>query len=159
MECEHCDHRRMSALVTEISFQFEELVNQFIPSDMGWRGWVKVAFHQPLIPVLPVARELFSKTKLIAASKSQSRPSTPPPAFTTESSTSNGPFLKKRFKPERSATTEVEPKKRGLFSRPSSRARGSIEAPDIHGDADVRTGLYTCRFCTNLLHRCICEDR
>jgi hypothetical protein len=48
-------------------FQFEELVNQFIPSDMSWKGWVKMAFHQPLVPVLPVARELFSKTKWIAS--------------------------------------------------------------------------------------------
>lgn len=45
--------------------QFEELVDQFIPTDTSWRGWVKMAFHQPLLPVLPVARELFSKTKLI----------------------------------------------------------------------------------------------
>lgn len=48
--------------------QFEELVNQFIPSDMSWRGWVKMAFQQPLLPVLPVARELFSKTKWLASS-------------------------------------------------------------------------------------------
>ncbi|KAG5639269.1 hypothetical protein H0H81_004930 [Sphagnurus paluster] len=48
--------------------QFEELVNQFIPSDMGWRGWVKMAFQQPLLPVLPVARELISKTKWIPSS-------------------------------------------------------------------------------------------
>ncbi|KAF5344064.1 hypothetical protein D9758_008855 [Tetrapyrgos nigripes] len=45
---------------------FEELVNQFIPSDTSWKGWVKMAFHQPLVPVLPVARELISKTKWIA---------------------------------------------------------------------------------------------
>lgn len=43
--------------------QFEELVDQFIPSDPSWKGWVKMALHQPLIPVLPVARELFAKTK------------------------------------------------------------------------------------------------
>ena len=43
--------------------QFEELVSQFIPSNMNWKGWVKMAFHQPLLPVLPVARELLSKTK------------------------------------------------------------------------------------------------
>jgi hypothetical protein len=30
---------------------------------MSWRGWVKMAFHQPLLPVLPVAKELISKTK------------------------------------------------------------------------------------------------
>ena len=37
-----------------------------------------MAFHQPLVPVLPVARELFSKTKLIpskSTSRSDSRPS------------------------------------------------------------------------------------
>lgn len=37
-----------------------------------------MAFHQPLVPVLPVARELFSKTKLIPsknASQNDSRPS------------------------------------------------------------------------------------
>jgi len=28
-----------------------------------------MAFHQPLLPVLPVARELFSKTKLIGSTK------------------------------------------------------------------------------------------
>ena len=42
--------------------QFEELVDQFIPSGRNWRGWVKVAFQQPLVPVLPVARELITKT-------------------------------------------------------------------------------------------------
>ncbi|EEB92855.1 hypothetical protein MPER_08573, partial [Moniliophthora perniciosa FA553] len=49
------------------TWSFEELVNQFIPSDMSWKGWVKMALHQPLVPVLPVARELISKTKWIAS--------------------------------------------------------------------------------------------
>ncbi|KZT12507.1 uncharacterized protein LAESUDRAFT_638973 [Laetiporus sulphureus 93-53] len=44
---------------------FEELVDQFIPSGRNWRGWIKMAFQQPLVPVLPVARELISKTKWI----------------------------------------------------------------------------------------------
>ncbi|KAJ3774447.1 golgi-body localization protein domain-containing protein [Lentinula raphanica] len=48
------------------TLSFEELVSQFIPSDMSWKGWVKMAFQQPLVPVLPVARELISKTKWIA---------------------------------------------------------------------------------------------
>ncbi|KAJ7638917.1 golgi-body localization protein domain-containing protein [Roridomyces roridus] len=48
------------------TWSFEELVNQFIPSNMTWKGWVKMAFQQPLVPVLPVARELISKTKWIA---------------------------------------------------------------------------------------------
>lgn len=43
-------------------------MNQFIPSNTSWRGWVRMAFHQPLLPVLPVARELLSKTKWIASS-------------------------------------------------------------------------------------------
>jgi len=42
-------------------------VDQFIPSDLSWRSWAKMVFHQPLVPILPVARELFSKTKLIAS--------------------------------------------------------------------------------------------
>ncbi|KAF9451680.1 hypothetical protein P691DRAFT_757138 [Macrolepiota fuliginosa MF-IS2] len=48
---------------------FEALVNQFIPSNMNWKGWMKMVFHQPLIPVFPVAREILSKTKLIGSSK------------------------------------------------------------------------------------------
>lgn len=47
--------------------QFEELVGQFLPSNMNWRGWVKMAFNQPLLPVLPVARELISKTKWMSS--------------------------------------------------------------------------------------------
>ncbi|KAJ3512535.1 hypothetical protein NLJ89_g3461 [Agrocybe chaxingu] len=53
------------------TWSFEELVNQFIPSNMNWRGWVKMAFHQPLIPVLPVARELLAKTKWTATKGTQ----------------------------------------------------------------------------------------
>jgi hypothetical protein len=40
---------------------------------MSWRGWVKMAFHQPLVPVLPVARELLSKTRW-TSSKSTNQP-------------------------------------------------------------------------------------
>ena len=47
--------------------QFEELVEQFIPSDPTWKGWVKMALHQPFFEVIPVARELISKTKRIAS--------------------------------------------------------------------------------------------
>jgi hypothetical protein len=36
---------------------------------MSWKGWIKVAFQQPLVPVIPVAREIISKTKWIALSK------------------------------------------------------------------------------------------
>ena len=50
-----------SSLTT--SPQFDELVDQFIPNNTTWRGWLRMAFQQPLVPVLPVARELFSKTK------------------------------------------------------------------------------------------------
>ncbi|CAL1700808.1 unnamed protein product [Somion occarium] len=45
------------------TWSFEELVDQFIPSGRNWKGWLKMAFQQPLVPVLPVARELISKTK------------------------------------------------------------------------------------------------
>lgn len=53
--------------------KFEELADQFIPSDTSWRGWMRMALHQPLIPVLPVARELFSKTKWIASRSKAAR--------------------------------------------------------------------------------------
>ncbi|OSD04190.1 hypothetical protein PYCCODRAFT_1476242 [Trametes coccinea BRFM310] len=66
------------------TWSFEELVDQFIPSGRNWRGWVKVAFNQPLVPVLPVAREIITKTKWIAMKKDKesghdrpTRPSTP----------------------------------------------------------------------------------
>jgi len=51
--------------------KFEELVDQFIPSNMTWRGWLKMALQQPLVPVFPVARELLMKTKF---SRSGSHP-------------------------------------------------------------------------------------
>lgn len=47
------------------NLKFEELVDQFIPSGRNWKGWVKMAFNQPLVPVLPVAREIISKTKWV----------------------------------------------------------------------------------------------
>ncbi len=46
-------------------------MDQFIPSDTSWKGWVKMAFQQPLVPVLPVAREILKKTKLIPNSRTQ----------------------------------------------------------------------------------------
>ncbi|KAJ7180202.1 golgi-body localization protein domain-containing protein [Mycena crocata] len=58
------------------TWSFEELVDQFIPSDMSWKGWLKMAFHQPLVPVLPVARELISKTKWIANKSNGQDPQT-----------------------------------------------------------------------------------
>jgi len=51
------------------TLSFEELADHFIPSDPSWKGWVRMAFHQPLVPVLPVARELISKTKWVASRK------------------------------------------------------------------------------------------
>jgi hypothetical protein len=57
-------------------FQFEELVEQFIPSDPTWKGWVKMALHQPFFEVIPVARELISKTKRIASKGVQQSTST-----------------------------------------------------------------------------------
>jgi hypothetical protein len=57
----------VAQMLTEAPFQFEELVEQFIPSDPTWKGWVKMALHQPFFEVIPVARELISKTKRIAS--------------------------------------------------------------------------------------------
>ncbi|KAF4601061.1 hypothetical protein EYR38_005710 [Pleurotus pulmonarius] len=69
-ECREARIRTRDLEYRNQTWSFEELVDQFIPSDMSWRGWVKMALHQPLVPVLPVARELISKTKWINA-KSQ----------------------------------------------------------------------------------------
>ncbi|KAF9226562.1 hypothetical protein BS17DRAFT_728145 [Gyrodon lividus] len=66
-ECRDARIRTHSLEFRNQTWSFEELVDQFIPSDLTWKGWVRMAFHQPLVPVLPVARELFSKTKLIAS--------------------------------------------------------------------------------------------
>ncbi|KAF9464454.1 golgi-body localization protein domain-containing protein [Collybia nuda] len=81
-ECHDARIRTRDLEYRNQTWSFEELVNQFIPSDMSWRGWVKMAFHQPLLPVLPVARELISKTKWIASSSkapSQVDAKGPPP--------------------------------------------------------------------------------
>ncbi|TFK75811.1 hypothetical protein BDN72DRAFT_809463 [Pluteus cervinus] len=64
-ECRDAKIRTRDLEYRNQTWSFEELVNQFIPSNLNWRGWVKMAFHQPLIPVIPVARELISKTKWI----------------------------------------------------------------------------------------------
>ncbi|KAH0839883.1 hypothetical protein J3R83DRAFT_834 [Lanmaoa asiatica] len=77
-ECRDARIRTHTLEFRNQTWSFEELVDQFLPSDLTWRGWVRMAFHQPLVPVLPVARELFSKTKLIPsknASQNDSRPS------------------------------------------------------------------------------------
>ena len=60
-------HRWISRVADKNFPQFEELVEQFIPSDPTWKGWVKMALHQPFFEVIPVARELISKTKRIAS--------------------------------------------------------------------------------------------
>ncbi|KAG1752693.1 golgi-body localization protein domain-containing protein [Suillus paluster] len=66
-ECRDARIRTHALEIRNQTWSFEELVEQFIPSDLTWKGWVKIALHQPLVPVFPVARELFSKTKLTAS--------------------------------------------------------------------------------------------
>ncbi|KIJ56610.1 hypothetical protein M422DRAFT_218123 [Sphaerobolus stellatus SS14] len=48
-------HNRTSSL--------EELISQFIPSDPSLRGWVKVAWQQPIFSVGGVVKELITKTQ------------------------------------------------------------------------------------------------
>ncbi|KAI5893473.1 uncharacterized protein SCHCODRAFT_02747457 [Schizophyllum commune H4-8] len=60
------------------TWSFEELVSQFIPSNTSWTGWLKMAFHQPLVPVFPVARELIAKTKFIPSSSKNTSPDDTP---------------------------------------------------------------------------------
>jgi len=61
--CRNAKIRTRELTFRNQTFSFEELVGQFVPTDPSWRGWVKMALHQPLLPVLPVAREIISKTK------------------------------------------------------------------------------------------------
>lgn len=68
-ECHDLRIKTKDLIYRNQTSSFEELVNQFIPSNMNWRGWMKMVFHQPLIPVLPVAKEILSKTKLIGSSR------------------------------------------------------------------------------------------
>ncbi|KDQ64599.1 hypothetical protein JAAARDRAFT_145519 [Jaapia argillacea MUCL 33604] len=63
--CRDAHIRTRELVYRNQTWSFDELVDQFIPSDPSWKGWVKLAFQQPLIPVIPVARELFSKTQWI----------------------------------------------------------------------------------------------
>ncbi|TFK55958.1 hypothetical protein OE88DRAFT_1731595 [Heliocybe sulcata] len=65
--CRGAHIRTRELLYRNQTWSFEDLVDQFIPSDPSWKGWVKMALQQPLVPVLPVARELFSKTQWIAS--------------------------------------------------------------------------------------------
>lgn len=74
--------------------QFEELVEQFIPSDPTWKGWVKMALHQPFFEVIPVARELISKTKRIASKGVQQSTSTIAPRRPKPMKTSERPLPK-----------------------------------------------------------------
>ncbi|KZW03765.1 hypothetical protein EXIGLDRAFT_635040 [Exidia glandulosa HHB12029] len=42
---------------------FEDMVTQYMPAVPNWKGWVRLVWSQDVIPVLPVAKELFAKTK------------------------------------------------------------------------------------------------
>jgi len=101
------------------TWSFEELVDQFIPGDLTWKGWVRMAFHQPLVPVLPVARELFSKTKLIA-SKSAIQVDPRPP--------SHKRFILRGKKTATDATIREKPSRRSSSSGGSC----SILTPSNH---------------------------
>ncbi|KAL5488078.1 FMP27 [Sanghuangporus weigelae] len=106
---------------------FEELAEQFIPSDMSWRGWMRMALHQPLIPVLPVAREIISKTKWKAGKSKASRQTRkivkPRPTQTA---------------PRNGEQSSVSGSLSGLSNSPSSRKlrreKRSIEAPQTNDD-------------------------
>ncbi|KAL5508278.1 FMP27 [Sanghuangporus vaninii] len=106
---------------------FEELAEQFIPSDMSWRGWMRMALHQPLVPVLPVAREIISKTKWKAGKSKASRQTRkivkPRPTQTT---------------PENSEQSSVSGSLSGLSNSPNSRKlrreKRAIEATRTNDD-------------------------
>ncbi|GBE79683.1 predicted protein [Sparassis crispa] len=87
------------------TWSFEELVDQFIPSDRNWRGWIKMAFQQPLVPVLPVAREIISKTKFI-------------PSRSHHHHDDHGRMTTPKLRSLKSAGRESEEKKRSAVSLP-----------------------------------------
>jgi len=95
---------------------FEELADQFIPSDPSWKGWVRIALHQPLVPVLPVAKELFSKTKWFGG-KGRSRKLTSKRSFDEH---------EHRASPQRQST-EI-PRQDSSQSMGTSRSRKLIKA-------------------------------
>ncbi|XP_006460255.1 hypothetical protein AGABI2DRAFT_117215 [Agaricus bisporus var. bisporus H97] len=68
-ECHDVRIKTRDLIYQNQTSSFEELVNKFIPSNMSWKGWMKMVFHQPLIPVFPVARQILSKTKLVGSSR------------------------------------------------------------------------------------------
>ncbi|KAF8897633.1 golgi-body localization protein domain-containing protein [Infundibulicybe gibba] len=108
---------------------FEELVDHFIPSDMSWRGWVKMAFQQPLVPVIPVARELISKTKWIAPSKGDNFSSKlEPPNIDTRPSDSPQRKWRRNTKPSNeapsTALTPVPTTKPEHLETPSQQPNG-----------------------------------
>lgn len=116
----HGVYVHVTCLVCSEVVQLEEMIDQFIPSDPTWKGWVKMAFQQPLIPVIPVARELFSKTKWganaakVAGNSKKRRTGANDPAGSTtsvESSASSPKRTRPRFKPligKRNQSYEVQ---------------------------------------------------
>lgn len=99
MECERPRCLRYLRVADWNFSQFEELVEQFIPSDPTWKGWVKMALHQPFFEVIPVARELISKTKRIAAKSVQQSASTITPHRPKPMKTSERPLPKTKDDP------------------------------------------------------------
>jgi len=97
---------------------FEELVNQFIPSNMNWKGWMKMVFHQPLIPVFPVAKEILSKTKLIGSSRA------------VHDAEFDNPHLGKEMERKRILTFQL-PGKGHSRSLLSKWAKKSTQRPDV----------------------------
>ncbi|OCH92936.1 hypothetical protein OBBRIDRAFT_802282 [Obba rivulosa] len=97
------------------TLSFEQLVDQFIPSGRNWTAWVKMAFQQPLVPVLPVARELISKTKWIATGKNnrlhdapRNRSGSPGFAMFRSSTSSDGQSVKSKRQVKEFPSKEAE---------------------------------------------------
>ncbi|KAK7060549.1 Protein SABRE [Paramarasmius palmivorus] len=88
---------------------------------MSWKGWVKMALHQPLVPVLPVARELISKTKWIASKGGHS--------LVEGNALPKPPRLK--------TITSAQPES----ARSSEEATDENPSPDTPQDPQPRTGM------------------
>ncbi|KAI0702885.1 golgi-body localization protein domain-containing protein [Cytidiella melzeri] len=108
------------------TWSFEELVDQFIPSGRNWKGWVKIAFQQPLVPVLPVARELIAKTKWVHSKGHH--PDTPKRVATPKQ---NGPHREGSLIPKRFRTLST---KSSRMNTPTPSANTPNEEHDLSQD-------------------------
>ncbi|KAF8592433.1 hypothetical protein K439DRAFT_1400235 [Ramaria rubella] len=117
---------------------FEELLNHFIPSDPSLRGWVKVAWQQPVFSVGGVVKELITKTQWGRLGKHPekhsetdilSRGSRPHPQDSTEAS-SPPEGRDDRSNQQSRPPSNSRSRKSSLFRRPLGTRKSSVDSGD-----------------------------